>query len=199
MIKMRLVASILSIGLLAASAVLLATSSWAETTPTPAAAGAKTASENAAELSDPNSTLGLLNFNFDYVSYAGDLPGAGDQSAFRMIFQPVLPYPVAKGVNFFFRPSIPVVFKQDVPVAGGFENPGFGLADAGFDAALGKSFASGVVLVGGVAGTLPTATDDYLGKDQWSLGPGSQPLSSRNGACWGCWFPISGTSRAMTT
>jgi hypothetical protein len=33
-----------------------------------------------------------------------------------MSFQPVLPYPVGEGVNFFLRPNIPVIFKQDVPV-----------------------------------------------------------------------------------
>lgn len=160
--------------------LLIATSGWAETTPALAAADAepalaaadaKTASEIAAELADPNTSLGTMNFNFDYITYDGDLPNAGDQNAVRMTFQPVLPYPVSKGVNFFFRPAIPVIFKQDVPVAGGYDNPGFNLGDTGFDAAFGKSFANGFVLVGGVAGTLPTATDDLLGKDQWALGP----------------------------
>ena len=128
--------------------------------------------EIAAQLSDPNTVLGTLNFNFDYVSYAGDLPGAGDQSAVRMTFQPVLPYPVGDGVNFFLRPAVPVIFKQDLPVAsGGFDDPGFNLGDIGFDAAVGKSFSRGIVLVGGAAGALPTATDDALGKDQWILGP----------------------------
>lgn len=127
--------------------------------------------EIAAQLADPNTILGTLNFNLDYVSYAGDLPDAGDQSAVRMSFQPVLPYPVGEGVNFFLRPNIPVIFKQDVPVAGGFDNPGFNLGDIGFDAALGKSFSGGFVVVGGVAGTLPTATDDALGNGQWALGP----------------------------
>jgi hypothetical protein len=152
-------------------ALLLATLSWAETSPAPAAADAKSASEIAAQLADPNSSLGTMNFNFDYISYAGDLPGAGDQNAARMTFQPVLPYPVGNGVNFFVRPAIPVIFKQDLPAAGGFENTGLNLGDIGFDAALGKTFSNGLVLVGGAVGTLPTATDDALGKDQWALGP----------------------------
>jgi len=153
------------------SGLLFAMSSWAESPPAPAAVEAKSASDIAAQLADPNTSLGSMNFNFDYISYAGDLPGAGDQNAVRMTFQPVLPYPVGESVNFFLRPAIPVIFKQDVPGAGGFDNPGFNLGDTGFDAALGKSFPSGLVLVGGVAGTLPTATDDDLGKDQWALGP----------------------------
>ncbi|NJN05132.1 MAG: hypothetical protein HC814_00240 [Rhodobacteraceae bacterium] len=34
----------------------------------------KSAAEIAAELANPNSALGSMNFNFDYVTYAGDLP-----------------------------------------------------------------------------------------------------------------------------
>jgi len=150
---------------------MLATASWAENSPAPDGSDAKSASEVAAELADPNTSLGSMNFNFDYISFGGDLPGAGDQNAVRMTFQPVLPYPVGEGVNLFVRPAVPVIFKQDVPVADGFDNPGFNLGDTGFDAALGKSFSNGLVLVGGVAGTLPTATDDDYGKDQWALGP----------------------------
>lgn len=55
--------------------------------------------------------LGTLNFNLGYISYAGDLTGAENQNAMRMTFQPVLPYPVGNGVNFFLRPAIPVIFK----------------------------------------------------------------------------------------
>jgi len=133
--------------------------------------GSRSASEIAAELANPNTTLGSMNFNFDYVSYDGDLAGASDQNAVRMTFQPVLPYPLGKGVNLYVRPAVPVIFKQDIPTASGFDDPGLNLGDIGFDAAVGKSFSHGLVLVGGVVGTLPTATDDDLGKDQWALGP----------------------------
>ena len=36
---------------------------------------------------------------------------------------------------------------------------------------MGKSFGGGWVVVGGVVGTLPTATRDGIGKDQFALGP----------------------------
>ncbi|MFZ0256296.1 MAG: hypothetical protein WAN46_11745 [Gammaproteobacteria bacterium] len=52
-----------------------------------------------------------------------------------------------------------------------YENTGVQLGDISFDAALGKSLPGGYVVVGGVVGTLPTATDDALGLDQWLLGP----------------------------
>jgi hypothetical protein len=63
-----------------------------------------------------------LNFNLDYIRYEGELPGAENQSALRLTFQPSLPYPISKGLNFFTRPAIPLIIEQDVPVAGGFVN-----------------------------------------------------------------------------
>ena len=131
----------------------------------------KSAAEIAAELSNPNTALGTMNFNMDYISYDGDLPGASDQSALRLTFQPSLPYPLDNGMNFFARPAIPVIINQDIPTANGYDDPGFNLGDIGFDVGVGKTFPNGLVAIGGIVGTLPTATDDALGKDQWALGP----------------------------
>ena len=75
--------------------------------------------ELAAELANPNTSLGSLNFPIDYTSYKGDLPGAGSQESWKVTFQPVLPYPVADGMNVFFRPAFPLVYKQPVPHIGG--------------------------------------------------------------------------------
>jgi len=132
---------------------------------------ATSADEVARELANPNTVLGSLNFNFDYFTFKGDLPGASDQSATRVTFQPVFPYPINESTNFYLRPAVPIVVAQDVPATGGFENKGVELGDISFDAALGKSLPGGYVVVGGVVGTLPTATDDALGLDQWLLGP----------------------------
>jgi len=130
------------------------------------------ASEIAAELSNPNSTLGTMNFNIDYLAYQGDLPGAGDQDATRLTFQPALPYPLSETTNFFFRPAIPIIIRQDVPAGiGSYDTKKAELGDIGFDASLGKSLAGGNIIIGGLAGTIPTATDDDLGLDQWLLGP----------------------------
>jgi hypothetical protein len=132
---------------------------------------AQTVDEIARELANPNTVLGSLNFNLDYNTYKGDLPGASEQSALRLTFQPVLPYPVSKDVNFYLRPAVPIIISQDVPVSGGFDDKGVELGDISFDAAFGKSLPGGYVVVGGIVGTLPTATDDALGLDQWLLGP----------------------------
>ena len=133
--------------------------------------GAPSAAEVAAALSNPNTTMGTMNTLFDLVAYDGDLPDAGSQSAFRATFQPSLPYPLSDTTNLFVRPLIPIIFSQDVPTADGFESVGIDLGDIGFDVFLAKNLAGGFVVGGGVVGTLPTATDDALGLDQWLLGP----------------------------
>jgi len=130
------------------------------------------ASEIAAELSNPNSTLGTMNFQIDYQTYQGDLPGASDQGATRVTFQPALPYPISETTNFFFRPAFPIIIRQDIPTGpGSFDTAEYELGDISFDASLGKSMGGGNIIIGGLAGTLPTATDDDLGLDQWLLGP----------------------------
>ena len=134
--------------------------------------GQKSAEEVAQELANPNTALGQLAFPIDTIWYDGELPGASDEWGFRVNFQPSLPVPIGPGVNFFARPLIPVIFRQPVPDAGGgFESEGVDLGDIGFDAAIGKSFGGGLVLVGGMVGSIPTATHDHLGAGHWSLGP----------------------------
>jgi hypothetical protein len=130
------------------------------------------AAEIAEQLANPNTTMGTMTLITDYIRFQGDLPGARDQSALRMLFQPSLPYPLNDTTNVFMRPAIPFILDQDVPVGvGDFDNKRYELGDIGFDLALGKSLSGGVVVIGGVVGTLPTATDDALGLDQWLLGP----------------------------
>lgn len=102
--------------------------------------------ELAKALADPNTTLGTLNFNVDYVSYKRDLPGASSQNAWRVGFQPVLPYALNDTTNLFVRPNIPVLIDQPIPLVGGadvspsgngqggdFENSGTDLGDDSFD------------------------------------------------------------------
>lgn len=128
------------------------------------------AAEVARALANPNTSLGVLGFPIDFVRFGGDLPDASDQNGFKISFQPSLPVPLGAGVNFFARPLVPVFLSQPVPTVTGFESRA-GLGDIGFDAGVGKTFASGVIAVGGIVGSLPTATSDALGTDQFLLGP----------------------------
>ena len=134
--------------------------------------GAPSADDIAAELSNPNSSLGTMSIQLNYITFDGDLPGASSQDALRATFQPSLPYPLSDTTNLFFRPAFPVIISQDVPnVNGGFDSQGVDLGDISFDLSLARSFPNRMVLLGGLAGTLPTATNDALGRDQWLLGP----------------------------
>ena len=134
--------------------------------------GSPSAAEVAAALSDPNTNMGSMNFQFDYIAYQGDIPGAGGAEAQRMLFQPSLPYKINETTNLFMRPAVPVIFSQDVPdPSGGFNSEGVDLGDISFDASLAKTLPGGFVVLGGLAGTLPTATNNKLGLDQWLLGP----------------------------
>jgi hypothetical protein len=130
------------------------------------------AEELALKLSNPTAPVMTLGNNFDFVMFDGDLDGASDETAFRYTFQSVFPFKRDDGSSIFFRPAIPVFFGESVPSAGGgFDSVGTDLGDNGFELSYGRTTDTGMILGGGVAGTLPTATDDRLGKDLFGLGP----------------------------
>lgn len=137
------------------------------------APSATSSDDIAKELSNPNSPLASLTFKQTYTSFGGSLPGASDQSSLTTLFQPTFPFPIGgegSATNLFVRPALAYVTRQPVfnPMTGQFENKS-GWADVGFDVAVGRSYDSGYVIVGGVQGTIPTNTDVSGG--QWRLGP----------------------------
>ena len=131
-----------------------------------------TAEELAAKLANPTSPVMTIGNNIDFVAFDGDLPGASGQSSFRYVFQTSFPFKLSNGGTVFFRPGIPVMFNEPVPVGPNqWDDVGADLADTGFDLSYGKTTESGLLWGAGVVGTIPTATDDRLGKDLWGLGP----------------------------
>ncbi|WP_224484417.1 hypothetical protein [Robertkochia aurantiaca] len=128
--------------------------------------------EVARRMANPNASIGFLAFPIDYIHYGGDLEGANSQNAFKLNFQPSLPYVIKPGHNIFFRPLIPVIFTQPVIGEGGqFESEGVDLGDIGFDLAYGITWESGWITVAGIVGSTPTATNKRLGTGRWMLGP----------------------------
>jgi len=126
----------------------------------------------ARELANPTNALGKLSTNFDFTLFDGDLPDASDQSSSVLFFQPALPVRLDNGKNFFARPGFPIIF--DTPYFGGTEWEGVGveLGDIGYDLGYGGTVgSSGLIMLGGVVGTIPSATDDRIGRNQWSIGP----------------------------
>ncbi len=133
-------------------------------------AAAPSASEMAAELSNPNTAVATLTLKAQYRIFEGDLPAADDQSGTLLLFQPGLPFVFDSGAKIIWRPAIPILLDQPVPDAGGGFSGEAGLGDIAFDLAYAPKVEPGKLLGFGVFASLPTATND-LGSDRWTLGP----------------------------
>ena len=133
--------------------------------------GPKSADEIAKELANPNTVLGTMNLNFDYVHYQGDLPDAGSQNSFGIGFQPTLPIPLSKTVNLYVRPDIPIVVRQPTFNGTSFESQKVGLGNISADIAVGKTFPSKFIGVIGAFASFRTASDEALRSPYTFVGP----------------------------
>ena len=130
------------------------------------------ADEIAASLANPNTPLASLNLKIQYRQFEGDLPGADDETGIGLIFQPGLPFPLEGGAKILFRPAIPIQIDQPVfDAADGEFNSESGIGDIGYDLAYAPKSEAGHMLAYGIVGSIPTATEDSLGSDRWTLGP----------------------------
>jgi len=136
-----------------------------------AGAQEKSAEEIAAELANPNTAMATLNFKNQFTIFKGDLPGAGDQDNYKLLLQPVFPFPLEDGSKIIFRPGLSLIDSQPIPDAekGGFRNES-GISDLGFDLAFAPKVDPGKLFAVGLVGSAPTGSDD-LGNDLWSAGP----------------------------
>jgi hypothetical protein len=163
----------------------------------------KDADAIAAELSNPAGSLASLTFKNQFRFYDGDLPDADDQWNYTLLFQPVFPFPVGftsdgGKENLFVRPAIPLVVDQ--PAFDGSDFDGVtARGDIGFDIAYGVTAKSGWIVIGGMVGTLPTATDSRVACKQLRLGPEAFAGMPSTGGLSGSSRSISGTSRAGAT
>ena len=71
-------------------------------------AATPSADELAAELSNPNSSVASLTFKNQFRWYDGDLPDAGNQSNYTLLFQPILPFVLDSGDKVIWRPALPL-------------------------------------------------------------------------------------------
>ena len=144
--------------------------------PTPAtnADAGPSAAEMAKKLANPSLAIGQMTSHFTTSQFRGTLPGANKQDNLVYQFQPSLPFPVGDdGKAILFRPAVNVFFDQPVfnPAINDFEEQSLELGDIPYDLVYGGTSKSGFVLSYGVAGSIPTATSDSVGSDQWTLGP----------------------------
>ncbi len=127
----------------------------------------------ARELNNPNAPLAKLTIEFSSTTFEGNIPGAKNERADMVLFKPVFPFPMSDDgtQNLFIRPVL--AYAIDQPISnmneGGFKSKS-GFADLGFDVAIGKSYDSGLILIGGIQGTLPIGADGLTG-DQYRFGP----------------------------
>jgi len=133
---------------------------------------AVSAEEMAAKLANPNSPLATLNLKLQYRTFDGDLATASDQSSMTLLFQPSFPFSLDNGDVIFFRPAIPAISGQPVFNAGtsSFESES-GLGDISFDLAYGRTTKDGMIYAGGIISSMPTATNDSLSHQRWTMGP----------------------------
>ncbi len=139
----------------------------------------KSSEEVARELANPNTPLASLNFKNQFRLFDGDFPGADGETSYILLFQPSMPFLLANGDLILFRPAIPLLVEQPLPVLRGqtiaLENLDFddktGLGDIAFDLAYARTTKSGILFAAGLISSLPTATSDRLGSEQWTLGP----------------------------
>ena len=84
---------------------VLATTVTPSAAPNAGAAGKPSADEVANKLLNPANPIMKIGNNLDYVSYSGDLPGAGDQSQFKYLFLTVFPFKLDNGSSIMVRPG----------------------------------------------------------------------------------------------
>jgi hypothetical protein len=135
-------------------------------------AAAPSASEIAAQLANPSSPLAALNFNLQFRSFKGDLPGADDESSTSLLFQPQFPFVLESGNQVIFRPAISILADQPFFDANTetFDSKA-GLSDISFDLLLTRTSDTGVLTGVGIFSTIPSATSSDLSGEFWTLGP----------------------------
>ncbi|MBK5097196.1 MAG: hypothetical protein JJE01_05375 [Gemmatimonadetes bacterium] len=134
-------------------------------------AESQAADDVARELANPNTALASLTFKNQFRWFEGDLPGADEQSAYTLLFQPVFPFPRSDGSKIMFRPAVPFLVGQPVPASetGQFESK-TGLGDIAFDLAYAFPPKSSLITAAGIISSIPTATGG-LGTKRFTLGP----------------------------
>lgn len=132
----------------------------------------------AKEASNPAGSLALFHTNIQYQDFSGNLNNADKQNSTTVLLQPALPFPVGdEGNRVIFRPLIPIPLDQPVfdPSKDDFSDADTALGDITFDLVYAgtkmKNKNDGYLWGVGLAGTLPTASEDDLQGDQWRFGP----------------------------
>jgi hypothetical protein len=106
------------------------------------------------------------NFNFDF--------GPENETQYILNIQPVIPIKLNDEWNLITRTILPVVYQPETFPGTDSE---FGLSDTLFTAFFSPSKPDKLIWGAGPAIQIPTATDDYLGTEEWAIGPSAVALT----------------------
>ena len=129
----------------------------------------KSADEIAKEMSNPIGSLASLTLQGTYAGWDGSIDGASSQNTSTLIFMPTIPFKLRTG-SITVRPSFPVSAAPVIDEQGNWDKKrGFG--DIGIMALYGINYESGFLWGAGPTMFFPTASNSYVGKDQFQVGP----------------------------
>ncbi len=127
----------------------------------------QTEEELAKKLSNPVASLISIPMDLDYDT---DINAQDSGDRLSLILKPVIPFSLNSEWNLISRTIIPLVSQDDI-VPGIGSQKGLGDIFLNFFFSPAGPTASGIFWGVGPAMLLPTATDDLLGSEKWTLGP----------------------------
>jgi hypothetical protein len=145
----------------------------------------------AIDLINPMGSRSSLLNRFEFKTYQGDLPKAGDETKSTYLLAPEIPFKLKNGKNIVLRATIPISFgtptyvtehrdyadwlirqRADVLPQEDLFDSGHGtLEDITFDLAYGGVNENGLITMFGLAGVIPSTQDQSIEKDQSQIGP----------------------------
>jgi len=158
-------------GLVAAIATMAGTS---------AVASGDDSAELAKKLQNPIAALISVPIKLDWDTGIG--PADSDRSAY--VIQPVIPFSMNEDWNVISRTIMPFIDAES-PAIGGSDTSGSGDVLQSFFFSPKAPTASGWIWGAGPALSLPTASEDALGSEQWSGGPTAVVLKQDSGWTYG--------------
>ena len=124
-------------------------------------------SELAKKLANPIASLISVPFQ---LNYDHDIGAFDDGSRTVLNIQPVIPFSLNDDWNVITRTIVPLVWQDDIP-SPGMSQDGLGDIVASQFFSPKAQTAGGWTWGVGPVWLLPTASDDYLGKEKWGAGP----------------------------
>jgi len=150
----------------------------------------KSIEQIAREMTNPLAAFWRFDYEGQYRTYHGSVPGADDQNSWANVFQFTLPFREKNGKGWVFRFSLPQLgdlpiywaergypewrIRQEDPTlkADGFWAPTHGhTGDMSIELVYGGVNDTGRILMYGIAGILPTSSDTSNNRQQLILGP----------------------------